>query len=77
MDSARNTPCKSPPTLRGRPLEEITVDPVTEAWPVRFGKASPEFEARRLVDLDTTFIAFRAALYLWRAVQGELLGEGT
>ncbi|MCI0785891.1 MAG: hypothetical protein J4O09_06205 [Chloroflexi bacterium] len=58
-------------------LGEMTGNPVTEAWAVRLEKASPEFEARRVVDLDTAFIAFRAALYLWRAMQGKLLGEGT
>ena len=50
---------------------------VTEAWAVRFGRASPEFKARRVMDLNTAFIAFQAALYLWRAMQGELLGAGT
>ena len=28
------------------------------------------------MDLNTAFIAFQAALYLWRAMQGELLGAG-
>lgn len=54
-------------------LEEMTEEPVTEAWTVRFGKAAPEFEAQRVVDLDNAFIAFRAALYLWRAMRGNLL----
>ena len=40
-------------------------------------QASKEFEASRVVDLDTAFLAFRAALYLWLAMPGELLGEGT
>jgi ATP-dependent exoDNAse (exonuclease V) beta subunit len=54
-------------------LEEMTEEPVTEAWTVRFGKAAPEFEAQRVVDLDNAFIAFRAALYLWRAIRSNLL----
>ena len=54
-------------------LEEMTGNPVTEAWTVRFGKSAPEFEARQVIDLEKSFIAFRAALYLWRAIKGELL----
>ncbi len=54
-------------------LAEMTGKPVTEAWTVRFGKATPEFEARQVIDLEKSFIAFRAALYLWRAIKGELL----
>ena len=54
-------------------LEEMTGNPVTEAWTVRFGKSAPEFEARQVMDLEKSFIAFRAALYLWRAIKGELL----
>ncbi|MCS5657630.1 MAG: hypothetical protein NZ762_04135 [Dehalococcoidia bacterium] len=54
-------------------LAEMTGKPVTEAWTVRFGKTTPEFEARQVIDLEKSFIAFRAALYLWRAIKGELL----
>ena len=54
-------------------LEEMTGNPVTEAWTVRFGKSAPEFEARQVMDLEKSFIAFRAALYLWRAIKGKLL----
>ena len=53
-------------------LEEMSEEPVTEAWAVRFGKKTPEFEARKVEDLETAFIAFRAALYLWRAMKGKL-----
>ena len=52
-------------------LEEMTGEVVSEAWAVRFGKKAPEFEAKKVIDLDGTFIAFRAALYLWRAMQHE------
>ena len=52
-------------------LEEMTGEVVSEAWAVRFGKKTPEFEAKKVIDLDGTFIAFRAALYLWRAMQHE------
>ncbi len=57
-------------------LEEMTGEPVSEAWAVRFGKTKPEFEARRVEDLDTTFNAFRAALFLWRSIQG-MKGKAT
>ena len=54
-------------------LEEMTGQPVKEAWVVRLGKATPKFEARKVLDLETAFIAFRAALYLWRSMRRELL----
>ncbi len=54
-------------------LEEMSGESVTEAWAVRLGKKAPEFETRKVGDLDTAFIAFRAALYLWRAMRGGLL----
>ncbi len=54
-------------------LEEMTGQPVKEAWAVRFGKKAPEFEARKVRDLEDAFIAFRAALYLWKAMRRELL----
>ena len=57
----------------GKALEEMSGQKVQEAWIVRFGKATPEFEARQVVDLDGAFNAFRSALYLWRAMQGELM----
>ena len=54
-------------------LEEMSGESVTEAWAVRLGKKAPEFETRKVGDLDTAFIAFRAALYLWKAMRGGLL----
>ena len=54
-------------------LEEMSGESVTEAWVVRLGKKAPEFEVRKVGDLDTAFIAFRAALYLWKAMRGGLL----
>ncbi len=54
-------------------LEEMTGQPVKEAWAVRFGKKGPEFEARKVLDLEDAFIAFRAALYLWKAMRRKLL----
>ena len=54
-------------------LEEMSGESVTEAWAVRFGKKAPEFETRKVEDLDTAFIAFRAALYLWKAMRKGLL----
>ncbi len=54
-------------------LEEMTGQPVTEAWAVRFGKTAPEFEARRVMDLEGCFQAFLAALHLWRAMRRELI----
>jgi ATP-dependent exoDNAse (exonuclease V) beta subunit len=56
-------------------LEEMTGEKVAEAWAVRFGKARPEFEARQVADLDSAFIAFRAALYLWKAMRGNVFLE--
>jgi hypothetical protein len=54
-------------------LEEMTGEPVSEAWTVRLGRTGLDFESQRVVDLDRAFISFRAALYLWRALQGNLL----
>ena len=54
-------------------LEEMTGEPVGEAWTVRLGRTGPDFESQRVVDLDRAFISFRAALYLWRAFQGNLM----
>ena len=54
-------------------LEEMSGESVTEAWAVRFGKKEPEFEVRKVADLDTAFNAFRAALYLWRTMKGGLV----
>ena len=54
-------------------LEEMSGESVTEAWAVRLGKKAPEFEVRKVGDLDTAFIAFRAAQYLWKAMRGGLL----
>jgi hypothetical protein len=54
-------------------IEEMSGQPVKEAWAVRLGKTTAEFDARRVVDLDGAFNAFRAALFLWRAMQGQLL----
>lgn len=54
-------------------LEEMTCQPVKEAWVVRLGKTTPEFEARKVLDLADSFIAFRAALYLWRSMRRELI----
>ena len=54
-------------------LEEMSGEAVSEAWAVRFGKKTPEFEARKVGDLDTAFNAFRAALYLWRAMKTGLV----
>ena len=54
-------------------LEEMTGQTVTEAWAVRFGKTTPEFEARKVLDLDAAFAAFLAALDLWRAMSTKLM----
>ena len=54
-------------------LEEMTGQPVKEAWVVRLGKTAPEFEARQVLDMADSFIAFRAALYLWRSMRRELM----
>ena len=54
-------------------LEEMSGEAVSEAWAVRFGKKTPEFEARKVGDLDTAFNAFRAVLYLWRAMKTGLV----
>lgn len=51
-------------------MEEMSGRRVAEAWIVRLGKRTPEFEARKVRDLDRAFDAFRAALFLWRSVQG-------
>ena len=54
-------------------LEEMSGEQVQEVWVVRFGKSTPEFEARQVLDLETAFTTFRAALYLWKAIQGRLI----
>jgi ATP-dependent exoDNAse (exonuclease V) beta subunit len=48
--------------------EEMSGEDVTGAWVVRFGKKSPEFEARR-VDLDACKPVWLAALKLWRGMK--------
>lgn len=55
--------------------EEMTGQSVKQAWVIRLGKAQPEFEARQVKDMETAFIAFRAALYLFKAHGKELLGS--
>jgi hypothetical protein len=55
-----------------RALTEMSGQQVNEVWLVRLGKSSPAFEAKRLLDPDTAFNAFRAALYLWRSMQASL-----
>jgi len=54
-------------------LEEMNGEKVSEAWVVRFGRQSAEFEARKLIDLEGAFNAFRAALFLWRSNQITLI----
>ena len=54
-------------------LEEMTGEQVGEAWTVRLGRTDLDFESQWVVDLDRAFISFRAALYLWRAFQGNLM----
>ena len=54
-------------------LEEMSDQQVKEVWVVRFGKSAPIFEARQVLDLEGAFTTFRAALYLWRAMQGRLI----
>ena len=54
-------------------LEEMSGEVVSEAWIVRLDKRTLEVEVREVRDMDTAFIAFRAALYLWRAIQGNLI----
>lgn len=56
-----------------RAMEEMSGQKVHEAWVVRFGKTAPEFEARRVQDLDAAFDAFRAALTLWRSLRQPLM----
>ena len=56
-------------------LGEMTGEQVGEAWVVRFGKKTPEFEAKRVSDIDVAFDAFIAALQLWKGMRkaGSLL----
>ena len=54
-------------------LEEMTGEKVHEAWTVRLGKRTPEFEAKKVEDIETAFIAFRAALYLWKSLRQDLI----
>ncbi len=49
---------------------EMTGNLVDEAWVVRVGKDKPEFEARKVRDLNHSFEAFRAALTLYRMTHG-------
>ena len=51
----------------------MTGEKVHEAWNLRLGKRTPEFEAKKVQDIDTAFIAFRAALYLWKSLKKELI----
>ena len=52
-------------------LEEMSGEVVHEAWVVRLDRRTLEVEVRQVQDMDKAFIAFRAALYLWRAIQGK------
>ena len=54
-------------------LEEMSGEVVQEAWVVRLDKRTLQVEVRQVQDMDTAFIAFRAALYLWRAIHGNLI----
>ena len=51
MGSTRNIPRRA---AYAKALKEMTWNPVTEAWAVRFGKASPEFEVRKTPALELT-----------------------
>eukprot|EP00937_MAST-01D_sp_MAST-1D-sp2_P006706 g6706.t1 len=51
--------------------EEMTGRVVSEAYVVRFDKARPAFECQRVVDIDVAFNAFKAALYLFRALNAD------
>lgn len=48
---------------------EMTGDQPESAWIVRLGKDRPEFEARKVEDIDGAFKAFLAALELWRRMK--------
>jgi len=48
--------------------EEMHGTPVSRAMIVRFDKKQPTFEVQQLVDIDASFRAFQAALFLWRTL---------
>jgi ATP-dependent exoDNAse (exonuclease V) beta subunit len=51
-----------------RALSEIYDSPTPQAWVIRLGKRKIEVESRKIIDVDTPFQSFRAALYLWRSL---------
>eukprot|EP01113_Clastostelium_recurvatum_P008677 TRINITY_DN14118_c0_g1_i2.p1 TRINITY_DN14118_c0_g1~~TRINITY_DN14118_c0_g1_i2.p1 ORF type:complete len:183 (-),score=43.68 TRINITY_DN14118_c0_g1_i2:143-691(-) len=48
-------------------FEEMTGEKVDEAWVVRFDKAKPKYEVRKVKSLKQSFEIFHSALKLWRA----------
>ena len=49
-------------------LAEVTGSETPQAWVIRLGKRKPEVEPRKILDIETPFRSFRAALYLWRSL---------
>ena len=52
--------------------EEMNGTPVSRALIVRFDKKEPTFEVQELVDIDASFRAFQAALFLWRTLNDDV-----
>lgn len=52
-----------------RAVEEMTAQPITEAWVVRFDKKSPQFDVYQVSDLERSWKAFHGALTLWKYLQ--------
>ena len=52
--------------------EEMNGTPVSRALVVRFDKKEPTFEVQELVDIDASFRAFQAALFLWRTLNNDV-----
>ena len=49
-----------------RAFEELQGVKVAEAWVVRFEKTRPQFEIKKVLDIDRSFNTFLSALQLWR-----------
>ncbi|KAF2076423.1 hypothetical protein CYY_002280 [Polysphondylium violaceum] len=46
-------------------LEEMFGEPIKEAWIVKFDKTNPDFETKRVHDIEESFEAFLGALHLY------------
>lgn len=52
-------------------LGEMTGTPVDEGWVIRLDKTKPNWQAKKVADLDHTFEDFLGALRLWRSLKAD------